>query len=48
MPTDEVAAKALDLMEPVLGTKARQVVGRALGLGSITRIEELTNLLQTD
>ena len=48
MSTGEVAAKALDLMEPVLGTRARQVVGRALDLGSVTRIEEVTNLLQAD
>ena len=48
MSTGEVAAKALDLMEPMLGTRARQVVGRALDLGSVTRIEEVTNLLQAD
>jgi 2-methylcitrate dehydratase PrpD len=46
MTADEVAGKALDLMQPVLGEKAKRVVGAVFGLDKLSAIGEVTKLLR--
>ena len=48
MTTDEVAAKALDLMLPVLGDKAKRLVQVVFRLDEISGIGEVADLLQMD
>jgi 2-methylcitrate dehydratase PrpD len=45
MTTDEVAAKALDLMQPVLGDNAKRVVDAVFALERLSNMEQLARLL---
>ncbi len=48
MTADEVAAKALDLMLPVLGDKAKRLVQAVFRLDEISGIGEVADLLRMD
>ena len=48
MTADEVAAKALDLMLPVLGDKAKRLVQAVFRLDEISGVGEVADLLRMD
>jgi 2-methylcitrate dehydratase PrpD len=48
MTAQEVAEKAVGLMQPVIGAKAQRLVEAVFALERVTRMDELRNLLQPD